>query len=754
MKSLSIVLLSVLIIEILGCTRVSQNTNDVIIENEQMRLVIAPNGKAQSLFHKPTKEECLMQNAKVAVFSMVVDVDYSPYDDVFKSNVIPMGEREFTPDSVYRKGDQLIAHFDIIDVDAVIGLDIQPQYIHFEVEDFVNKRSTTNLAGNGNINPDISPRVDEMWFLRLPIRNRSHYGEWLNVTWDDQWAVNILGTDSYTRIKSDERNGYRILKAGMISEVKSKGVGAGLITTSTDNLLDDIARVEEDFNLPHGVKNRRSEKADLSTYWSGNITPDNVDEHVEYAKKGGFRTFYVYYTAFSKAPGHYEWRDEYSNGIEDLQEVVKKIKNAGMSPGVHIHYNKASKSDPYITKVDHRLNLRKYFTLAAPLGRNDTTITVEENPRRVTLDEGRRILKIGDELISYSDYTTVRPYKFTGCSRGALNTKPASHSMGNKFGLLDLDDWPKFVRLDQQTSIQGEVAERLAEIYQKAGFEFIYFDGAEDVHSPHWFNTAKAQWEVYKRLDPEPIFAAGSVQSHFSWHMLSRGNHYDSHNWPPKELKQAIRDFPGNAAPLMADNFTASTFGRYRYFVPDENSIGMQPDMFEYLTSRASAWGSPWILKSNVEEFEDHPRTSDNLEVIRRWEEAKAQDWLTEEQKQMLRDWEQEHILLVNKQEEFELVPYEQIKDVAKGEVRAFIFERQDDLYVVYWHIKGDKNMELPLKPEKITLLKDIGEQTEVQPGKNEESVVLPVSRRRYVKTDQLSREELISAFQNATIFN
>ncbi|MGM0531407.1 MAG: hypothetical protein ACQER7_08650, partial [Bacteroidota bacterium] len=149
MKSLNIVLFSVLIVGILGCTRVSQDANDVVIENEQMRLVISPDGTAQSLFHKPTGEECLMQNVKAPVFSMVVDVDYSPYDDVFKSNVIPMGEREFTPDSVYRKGDQLIAHFDIIDVDAVISLDIQPQYIRFGVEDFINKRSTLNLAGNG-----------------------------------------------------------------------------------------------------------------------------------------------------------------------------------------------------------------------------------------------------------------------------------------------------------------------------------------------------------------------------------------------------------------------------------------------------------------------------------------------------------------------------------------------------------------------------------------------------------------------------
>lgn len=76
-----------------------------------------------------------------------------------------------------------------------------------------------------------------MWFLQLPVRNRPHFGEWLNVMWNEQVAVNILGTDHYARIDSEERNGYRILKAGMASEVKTNGVGAALITSSTDKLV-------------------------------------------------------------------------------------------------------------------------------------------------------------------------------------------------------------------------------------------------------------------------------------------------------------------------------------------------------------------------------------------------------------------------------------------------------------------------------------------------------------------------------------
>jgi hypothetical protein len=753
MKYANALLLSLLTFGIPGCANEIQDSGDVIIENEEMRLIILSDGTASSLIHKPTGEECLM------AFSIALDINYSPYDDVYKTNLLPVGDREFTADSVFLKDDQLTIRFDIVDIDVIVNVDIKPQYIHFMIKDIVYNE---NKSKQQPYRKFIVPRVDEVWFLRLPIRNRTNFGNILNVMWDDQLAVNLLGSDPYARVDSEQGEGYRILEAGSTNEVKLKGVGGCLVTTFTDRILDNIAQVEEDFALPQGVRNRRREESNSSTYWSSEVNPENIDKHIEYAKKAGFRTFYIKDSSFSKTRGHYEWRSEYPNGIKDLQAVVKKIEGAGLTPGFHILYNNAGTNDKYVTPIpDNRLNLRRHFTLAAPLDKDDTTIFIEENPLGVTLKEHCRVLKIGEELVSYSDYSSSVPYKFTGCNRGVFNTKPVSHSVGYKFGLLDLfvvdeDVIPKFVTYNQNTSIQQEVAERLAEIYQEAGFRFVYYDGSEMTHPPSWFNCSKAQWEVYKRLIPEPIFAGGSAMSHFSWHMLTRGNHYDSHSWAPEVMKESIKKFPAAQAPLMANNFTASTFGRYKYFVPAEDTVGIQPDMLEYLTSRAAAWDSPWILKGRLDELDAHPRTSDNLEVIRRWEEVKAQKWLTDEHKRMLRNLDQEHLLLVNKQKEFELVPYEQIEDVAKGinEVRAFVFIRNNELYVVYWHISEDKALVLPVGHEEITLLEELGQEMEVESGKDGNSVILPVGRRRYVKTDQISKKELVAAFRNADILD
>ncbi|MBS3776086.1 MAG: hypothetical protein V5A51_12665 [Bacteroidales bacterium] len=735
MKKLFLILIITSTVFVVGCNTDSV-TNEIVIENEQTRLIITNDGIVKSLIHKPTNEECLVIDQNLPAFSVT---QYHPYTNEIRL-AYPFKETEFAADSVRREGDKLIVSFKLVDFEAVIDLNITSQYIQFRIENFVSE--------NGN-NP---PQVDEMCFLQLPVRNRSHFGDWLNVAWDDQMAINLLATDHYARIDSEEREGFRILKADMVSEVKKEGVGAALITSPTGQLLDHIARVEEDYNLPRGVKNRRNEQYNASYYWSGNVHPGNVDQHIDYAHQAGFQTFMVYYTAFSESPGHFPWHEEYPNGMEDLQKVVNKIREAGLTPGLHFHYNKAGKSDPYVTpKPDHRLNIRRHFTLYSPVGRQDTTIFTEENPEGTTLADGRRILQIGNELISYSDYTTTPPYKFTGCSRGALNTTAEAHPLKHKFGLLDVDSWPKFVRFNQSTDIQEEVAEKIAEIYQKAGFQFVYFDGAEDVHPPYWFTCSKAQWEVYKQLQPEPIFAEGAAKSHFSWHMLSRANAFDT--FRPEVIKEMTRKHPAAEAPMMKENFTGLNFGWLGYWVPGENTVGTQPDMLEYVTSRAAAWDCPVSIQSSLERFDGHPRTSDNLEVLRRWEQVREKDWLTEEQKEELQNLNQEHTLLINEQDTFELVPYNRIMDVANGsrEVRAFTFRRNGDVYAVYWHISGNKKIKLPISPQNITLLEGMGKEISIIDGDKKASVTLPAGKRRFIKTSE-TKSELIAAFEKAEI--
>lgn len=721
----------------------------IVIENEEMRLVLNVDGTAQSLIHKATGQECLDTSKKMPAFSIT---QYRPYDNEVML-AYPAKKIKFAVDSIYRIGDDLIASFELTDYEATIGLNITDDYIGFTLKKLEYHMAEFGVKRKTNI--------DEFTLMQLPVKDRTHFGGWLNVVWDEDVAINLLATNPYAKIDAEKRDGYKLLLADAVSEVKLEGVGAALIVTDKDKLLDRIDQLERDFGLPLGVESRRSEMYKFSYYELTNGNTKNIDEHIAYAKKGGFRQIIMYHFDFSAALGHFPWTEDYPNGMADLKEVTQKIRDAGIIPGVHIHYNKATKNDLYVSPVpDSRLNLTRYFTLAKNMNKKDTVIYVEENPAGCTMENERRFLKFGNELITYENYTTTYPYKFTGCQRGALETTIVKREKGDLFGLLDVDSTVPYVRFNQKTNIQEELAEKLGKIYREAGFQFIYFDGAEDAPRPYWFNIPMAKLITYNAFKPAPIFSEGSVKAHFDWHIQSRGNAFDV--FKPEFVKEAVRKHPAAEAEFLANDFTSLNFGWIKYIAPGEpwnhfdaaaedTTIGIQPDMFEYITSRAAAWDCPISMFGNLEQLKKHPRTADNLEVIRKWEEVRAMNFLTNKQKESLKNLDQDHTLLINEDGDFELVPYNQITNVAGGNpaIRAFTFLRKGKTWVVYSHSNGEGNIELALSANKMQLFEKLGEEIPVEENKG--SSIIPAGNRRYIAFD-LSTEEVVHLFETAKV--
>ncbi len=723
-----------LTLNLLGCrsTLEKRSGPDITIENKTMRLVIASDGTARSLIHKASGEECLMQDVRKPAFAIT---QKRPYDNELML-AYPAKAKTFGADTVYRVGNDLVIGFELIDYQAIVGLTITEDYIGFTLKELQYHMAEFGVKRR-------TP-VDEFTLLQLPVRDRAHFGEWLNVSWDEKLAINLLATVPYTRIDATDLDGYKLFHASATGSIRLEKASAALIVSEKEQLLDHIDRVERDYGLPLGVESRRSEAYKYSYYELRNVTVNNIDEHIAYARQGGFRQMVIYYPDFARSMGHFPWRKEFPNGMADLKEITGKIERAGMIPGFHIHYSKAQKNDPYVTPVpDNRLNLRRVFTLAEDIDRHSATITVEENPEGITLDEGRRLLKIGRELVAYEDYTTSPPYQFLNCARGALNTTTVARESGDLIGLLDVDTWPIFVRFNQQTDIQEEVAARLAGIIEEAGFKFIYYDGAEDVPPPFWYNVSRAQLAVHHALITKPVFSEGALKSHFSWHIITRGNAFDI--FPPEVMKEATRKHPLAEIAHVSDDFTSIDFGWIGYVAPGDNTMGTQPDMIEYVTSRAAGWNSVISLIGELEQFRNHPRNADNLEVIRRWEEVRASGFLTVEQKRMLQDPGQEHILLVNEKGEYELQPCQILSEgEGTGNIRAFIFTRGQQPWVVYWHTTGNGNLVLPVGRDKITLFEEPGKEMALQG--NNETCVIPAGKRRYIRFE-LSRKEVVELF-------
>ena len=670
---------------------------DVVIENAAVRLVIGADGAARSLIHKSTGEECLAAEVRTPICAIT---QYRPYDNE-NFLIYPAKPRVFPACRVERRGDRLYVGFeDTYDI-AVIRLDIEDDYIGFSLE-----RVDYRIEAYG---VKRQTEIDEFALLRLPLRPRAHFGEWLNVVWDDRVAVNLLGTHPGTRIDAFPTAEATTLYAGLDAQVGLFGPGAALVVSSREGLLPAIGQIERDYDLPRGVESRRDGSYRCSYYSLRGVTPENIDAHIEYARRGGFRTMMVYYVDFARSCGHYGWREEYLGGMEDLRYVTDRIRAAGMIPGLHFHYSKVGVNDPYINggHPDTRMNSVCELVLAEPAGVADTVLVVEGNTQGLRREEGRRLLHLGDELISYADCTTRPPYMLTGCRRGLHNSQPAAHAAGSRARLLDVDDWPLFVRIDQNTGIQREIAGRLGRIYAEAGFRFVYFDGAEDVPMPYWYNVSRSQSVVYDALRPAPLFAEGALKSHFGWHILSRGNAFDI--FPPEYIRPAMKKYTLRCAARNAEDFTAVDFGWVNYLAPGGATIGMQPDMYEYIYCKALAWDAPVSLVGNLEELRRHPRTEDNLRVMERWERAKLADVFTPEQKERLKDPDREFFLFEDSQGRFELYPCRQLTPDDESGVRAFLFRRGTKSCILYWHTSGEDQLRLTLPASRPTLTDDRG---------------------------------------------
>jgi len=678
---------------------------DVVIENERMVLRIGSDACAKSLVVKQTGVECLDGKTNMPLFSSTQE---RPFNNQIKL-AYPNKRTTYHANRIRKEGERLIIGFELAPYEAVVRIINRDDYISFELEDFIS--DTEQEKQYRRLMMDVPP-VASFRILQLPVANRKNFGEWVNAVWDESAAVAVMATDPFSEIDHVRGNGHRILTADLYRGIKLRGGSAAIVAAAgREAFLDAVAKGEEDFNLPKGVESRRSSLINASICWTDSLRPENVDQHIAFAKKGGFRLMLIYYHQFTPGRGWSYLGDYdpdpkyYPRGYEDIREMLSKIRSAGILPGIHMLQTHIGLKSRYVTPVaDPRLNHTRRFTLMSPIpcGTNDCEILVSENPVDSPKHPKCRILQFGGELFQYSGYTTEPPYKFTGCRRGHCATHPQEHPYGQVGGVLDVSEFAALsCYIDQRTDLQDEIAAKIARLYD-CGFAFCYMDGSEGVNPPCGINVSYAQYRVASRFKTPPLFTEGAAKSHFGWHLQAGANAYDV--FPPETFKAKIVEYPQANAPLMQRNFTRLDFGWWALTLPGEKPLGkdyvsvlgVQSDMWEWGTSRAAAWDCPATIHLNPGHIERHPRVDDLLEVMRRWEDVRSKKWLTSAQKEELKSGTQEHHLIVNKNGEYELVEIDEIKDVLGGRVKAFLFTRNGKRWVTLWHGLGECDFRLP----------------------------------------------------------
>lgn len=726
-----------------------------VFENKNFRLTVGENAIAESLIYKPNGEELLYAGEEIALFSVT---QLRPFNNEVK--LAYMNKRTaFQANKIFVDGNKIIVNFEIIPYQAVVTFDVKDEYISFTIQDFI-----AHYELYGNLCMDLPP-VEEFRILQLPIKNRKNYGQWINAVWDDKASVSVLAAMPEAIIDSERRVGYRILTADAKKCINVKGTTAALIVSGgKEDFLDAVDKLEHDFGLPLGVESRRNPIINRSIYWSADLCPENLDEHLKYAKMGGFDCMLLYYPAMCPMPkswsygtcGDYSINEKYPNGYEDMKAVIKKIKDAGITPGIHFLHTHIGKFTKYITPVcDNRLNLLEHYTIAKPLGLGNEDIYVYENPknaqmyeRRIPLSNGkewvttRKVLQFGGELIKYEGYTTEPPYRFYGIERGYWRTNIVEHPVGQIGGLLDVSEYSATsAYIDQNTDLQDEIAEQIAKLYD-CGFEFIYFDGSEGTNVPYEYHVPNAQYRIIKKLGSAPKFCEGAAKAHFGWHHLSGANAFDV--FKTDVFKEMLDKHPLAEAPHMAQDFTRLNFGWWQFFNDTRR------DVYEYGTSRAFAWDCPITIQTSLQKFRAHARIKDIMEVMRRWEYARKNNILTKEEKDILKVGGKEHTLLINEEGKYELVPYFEVKGAFSGEkdLWSFVFERCGKSYALVWHNTGSAKVKIDLADAKYE--RDLGKE-ELPIEKCGGSIVIELSDSAYLSAD-ISLEEMKKKIVEATL--
>ncbi|MBQ7769414.1 MAG: hypothetical protein IJ403_11125 [Oscillospiraceae bacterium] len=711
----------------------------IVIENSLFRLTVGEDCIAQSLVCKANGEECLAKDKKLPLFSVTQE---RPFNNEVKLSTL-CKRTTYPANSLRREGDKLIVGFSVAPYEAVVQVQEKESYVNFCLDSFIN-----HPTDYGHLCMD-KPPATEFCLLQLPVADRENFGQWLNVSWDENTAVNVLASDPRTLIDAEKREDYHIMHATVRRDIRLQGPGVALIVAPKEQLLDCVAAVEEDFDLPRGVESRRNPCTNQAIYYTWELYPDTVEEHIRYCKAGGYKLMQVYFTSIYKSAqcyglcGDYDYNDHYPNGAEDLKKVLSRLREEGIIPGLHLLQPHIGLKSRYVTPVaDHRLHLIQHYTLAKPLGKEDTTVYVEQDPFAAPRADKRRVLQFGGELITYEGRTEERPYCFTGCTRGAYDTTVTEHPLGQIGGVLDVSEYSAVsAYLDQNTSLADEVSQKLADTYN-LGFGFIYFDGSEGANAPHAYHIPNAQYSVYKKLQTAPLFCEGAAKAHFSWHMLSGANAFDI--FRPEVFKEMIGVHPIPEAIEMKKDFTRVNFGWWQFW----GGTGTQADQFAYSSAKAAAWDCPATMISDRKFFGENPRLYDILEVLRRWEDARTSGFFTAEQKEQMKNLEQEHILLINEQKEYELQPYFRVALSEDFPITAYTFTRGGESWAVYWHRSGEGKLKLPVNAEEIQLYEELW-QPSVSLGNG--LAVLPADKCRYVKTT-LPMEKLVEVFQKAEL--
>jgi len=238
---------------------------------------------------------------------------------------------------------------------------------------------------------------------------------------------------------------------------------------------------------------------------------------------------------------------------------------------------------------------------------------------------------IGEELIRYGKVSDNKPFKLLDCERGAWGTYASSHPSGK--GISKLTDHGYKVFLTNP-ELCIEVAEKIAELYNYCGLRQISFDGLEGNRSTGMGNYGEilfttTWWDHLSKEVRNHTIIDASRTSHYFWHIYSRMNWgepwYAGFRESQTQYRLKNQDyFLRNMMPGMLGWFS----------MRDNTTV----EDIEWMLARSAAFDAGYAFVSGEKQFKTNGQTGKILLLIGEWEKARMAGAFTENQKERMKD--------------------------------------------------------------------------------------------------------------------
>lgn len=420
------------------------------------------------------------------------------------------------------------------------------------------------------------------------------------------------------------------------------GSKIALFGCPVEKTLETIGAIELAEGLPHpeidGIWGKQSKEASAAYLIMG-FGEQDMDQALAITKKAGLK--YLYHPGPFEYWGHFKLKEtSFPDGTESMKRCVEKAKKEGIMLGVHTLSNFITTNDPYVTPVpDKRLAKVGTSTLSRDLNMEQSEIFVESpdffNQYK---NNNLRTVMIGTELIRYRSVSENSPWKLLDCQRGAWGTKITNHKKGDEISML-ADHAYKVFLTDADLSM--EVAGNIADLFNKTGLRQISFDGLEGNRSTGMGNYGEILFTTtwFNNLSDEikqHYIADASRTSHYFWHIYTRMNWGEP--WYAG-FRESQTDYRMKNQKYFKRNLMPGMLGWFNM------TPGTSVEDIEWMLARSAAFDAGYGFSTSYKTLAENGNTDKILKLLGEWEKARMSGAFTEEQREMMKDINNEFTL-------------------------------------------------------------------------------------------------------------